>query len=206
MVNQGSTLVDKGQNLRHVSKDHPLVKHCHCVINGLLCCISSVANLLVAVIATDFEENLKLFGREKFRRRPGMIGNVTDVSDDIMVTSAWMEVTGDNQQVFAFNGSVGSNPNLDTTTNILQIMVTETNLNAQQVLTKAGKSERVANWKPGDMPYTRQFLGILLYVGLVSYPKIESYWSTSPIYKNNGILGNKAKEQVPVSLAISAFF
>nr|CAH7750054.1 unnamed protein product [Callosobruchus chinensis] len=65
-------------------------------------------------------------------------------------------------------------------------MVIETNRNAQQVIenTASRKSNsRLSCWRPVTVPEMRKFLGIILYMGLVHYPSIETYWATNPIYK-----------------------
>lgn len=81
-----------------------------------------------------------------------------DVSNDNpennqTVISEWKEVTGNNQQTFAFEGNEGLNPNLATTSSftesnayflfvtedLLETMVVETNRNAEQVIAKLGR-------------------------------------------------------------------
>lgn len=131
--------------------------------------------------------------------------NVPDANtgNNQTVISDWGEVTGNNQQTFAFVGKEGLNPNLATTStftelnayslfvtdDLLEIMVIETNQNAQQVISKLGRrpksNSRLSLWKPVTVPEMRKFLGLVLYMGLVRYPNIEAYWSTNLIYKNN---------------------
>lgn len=117
-----------------------------------------------------------------------------------VLNTAWNDVTGYHQQDFQFDGMFGINPNINVehisvldcyqlfiTEDILQLIVTETNRNAQQVHGKKGsttKKSRLSAWKPTTLEEIRKFIGLLLYMGLVKYPSIESYWSKKPIYKN----------------------
>ncbi|KAK9674605.1 Transposase IS4, partial [Popillia japonica] len=64
---------------------------------------------------------------------------------------------------------------------------TERNRNALQTKQKNGPAKtksRLSCWNPTTLQEMKQFIGLLLYIGLVKYPMIERYWSKKPTYKN----------------------
>lgn len=69
---------------------------------------------------------------------------------------------------------------------ILQPMVDERNRNAAQVLSKVrlNRRSKLRKWKPTTIEEMNQFLGILLYMGLVPMPRITDYWSKNILYRN----------------------
>ncbi len=73
--------------------------------------------------------------------------------------------------------------------NIIDLIVEQTNLYATQiVLTKdTTPSSRIHFWNPVDRDEIWIFLGILMYMGVVRLPKIEDYWSTDTLFKNDVI-------------------
>lgn len=129
------------------------------------------------------------------------IENDQNISNQGQNIHEWDQVTGAHQKVFQFDDQFGVNPNLDiqnisvldsyklfVSDEILQIIVTETNRNADQVIRKKGllrKKSRLAAWKQTDIDEIKKFIGLLVYMGLVRFPTIVSYWSKNKIYKNS---------------------
>ena len=74
---------------------------------------------------------------------------------------------------------------------IIEMIANETNHYATCELTKNNldvkRKSRLHLWQPTNKNEIRQFLGIVLYMGLVQYPKISDYWSTNPFYRNSFI-------------------
>jgi len=72
-------------------------------------------------------------------------------------------------------------------TDIFELMVVETNRNAEQFLSKSRltKFSRFSKWPPTNVDEIEKFMGLLLWFGLVQVPSLESYWSTKIRYKNN---------------------
>ena len=67
---------------------------------------------------------------------------------------------------------------------IMEIIVTETNRYAQQIVSsrQIRRSSRMNRWKDITKEEMETFLGIILVTGLIKYPKMEDYWSLDPIY------------------------
>jgi len=65
-------------------------------------------------------------------------------------------------------------------------MVVETNRNADQVLSKhrLTKSRRFSKWVPTNDVELKQFLGLLMWMGLVQMPSLKDVWSLKMLYKN----------------------
>ena len=74
------------------------------------------------------------------------------------------------------------------TEEMLQNIVTQTNLSAQQFVEthELPPHSRVRQWSKSvhDIDELRQFLAIVLIMGLVQYPQIEHHWSTQWPYSN----------------------
>lgn len=72
------------------------------------------------------------------------------------------------------------------TDDILQLMTEETNRNASQVLAsvRISRKSRLNEWKNTDPTEMKQFLGILMWMGLVPMPRLSDYWSKNLLYKN----------------------
>lgn len=129
------------------------------------------------------------------------VDNIQTNTDHQNNNYTWNLVSGLHQKVFQFDDQFGINPNIDVanisiadsyklfvTDDILEVMVTETNRNAEQVIRGKGvpkKKSRLQMWKPTNLDEMKKFLGLLLYMGLVRYPKIPCYWSKANIYKNS---------------------
>ncbi|XP_050063343.1 piggyBac transposable element-derived protein 4-like [Aphis gossypii] len=73
------------------------------------------------------------------------------------------------------------------TDEIIDLIVLETNRNADQVLSKfrLTKSSRFLKWTPTDATEIQQFLGLLMWMGLVQMPSLKDYWSLKIMYKNS---------------------
>lgn len=69
---------------------------------------------------------------------------------------------------------------------LITIMVTETNRNAEQVISKIrmNRSSRLHDWRPTSPEEIKKFIGILLWMGLHPLPRISDYWTKKIIYKN----------------------
>ena len=67
---------------------------------------------------------------------------------------------------------------------IIEMMVTETNRYAQQIVSsrQIRRSSRMNRWKDTTKEKIETFLGIILVTGLRKYPKTEDYWSLDLIY------------------------
>ncbi|KAJ8932017.1 hypothetical protein NQ314_015025 [Rhamnusium bicolor] len=68
--------------------------------------------------------------------------------------------------------------------NVLELMVTETNRYASQVLGSniRTRGHRMTRWKNTDMDEMKKFLGVILFMGIVNFPKIECYWKLDNLY------------------------
>jgi hypothetical protein len=98
--------------------------------------------------------------------------------------STWNTVSGNYQKHFNFIGNSGPLVILDEcsgpidffklflTDEIIQLMVIETNRNAQQMLSsqKISRGSRFSSWKPITKVEIEHFLGLLLWMGLVKMP------------------------------------
>jgi len=67
---------------------------------------------------------------------------------------------------------------------VIQCMVEETNCNAKQVLESAVES-RLKMWHETDAYEMRQFIGLLIWMGLVHFPSLDKYWSNDMLYCNS---------------------
>lgn len=76
--------------------------------------------------------------------------------------------------------------NLSITDEIINLIVLETNRNANQVLFKyrLTKSSRFCKWVPTNNVEIKQFLGLLMWMGLVQMPRLKDFWSVKKLYKN----------------------
>ena len=87
----------------------------------------------------------------------------------------------------------GENPlsffSLLITDNMLEHIVAQTNLNAQQYIDShdLAPHSRVRRWSKGlhDIDELRRFLAIIIIMGLVRYPQIEYHWGTQWPYSNS---------------------
>lgn len=73
------------------------------------------------------------------------------------------------------------------TDEVINLMVTETNRTAHQTISarRLSRRSRLRDWVPTTAAEMKKFLGLLLYMGLVSLPRISDYWSSSTLYKNS---------------------
>jgi len=77
--------------------------------------------------------------------------------------------------------------NLFVDDSVLEMMVTETNRNAHQVLGQKTLSpeSRIGNWIDTDKNEMRLFLGLLIWMGLDRMPTLDADWRKSVIYSNS---------------------
>jgi len=92
---------------------------------------------------------------------------------------AWFNVTGDYQKQFVFNknpglkiyipenASVWYHFNLFCSDDIIELIVIETNRNAEQFLSKIrlSKASRFSKWVPTNYNEIKKFIGLLLWMG-----------------------------------------
>lgn len=69
---------------------------------------------------------------------------------------------------------------------LLDIVVTETNRYAHQLLSNRAPKKRapMAKWKDCTKEEIKKFLGILMIMGICALPKRQMYWSKNPMYGN----------------------
>lgn len=84
------------------------------------------------------------------------------------------------------NASIWYYLNLFISDDIIELIVIETNRNADQYLSKIrlSKSSRFSKWTPTNFYEIKKFIGLLMWFGLVQMPSIESYWSLKSRYSN----------------------
>lgn len=70
---------------------------------------------------------------------------------------------------------------------ILELIVLETNRFATQILQQKrhSRSSRINKWRPTNKVEMRKFFGIVMYMGIVKYPKISDYWRNHIFYKQS---------------------
>jgi hypothetical protein len=62
--------------------------------------------------------------------------------------------------------------------NLIDKLVTETNLYAEQSIQQPMSAHsRMNNWVPTDHSEMRAFIGVMMAIGLLKKPTIESYWN-----------------------------
>lgn len=73
------------------------------------------------------------------------------------------------------------------TNEIIDLMVVETNRNADQMLNgrRITKASRYSKWTPTDSDEIKLFLGLLIWMGLMPLPSLKNYWSVKTRYKNH---------------------
>uniref|UniRef100_A0A1B6HG03 Uncharacterized protein n=1 Tax=Homalodisca liturata TaxID=320908 RepID=A0A1B6HG03_9HEMI len=71
---------------------------------------------------------------------------------------------------------------------VIDLMVTETNRNAHDVISKLrlSRKSRLKDWRDTNPEEMKKFIGLLLYMGLVTLPRISDYWSTNALYSFSG--------------------
>lgn len=67
---------------------------------------------------------------------------------------------------------------------IIQVMVTETNRYAQQYLakTRLSRGARMNKWQDVTEVEMKKFIGIIIVTGLLKFPRIEDYWKKDQIF------------------------
>lgn len=69
--------------------------------------------------------------------------------------------------------------------NVLDFLVSETNRYAHQIINsrRLSKCSRLKKWTPIDRTEMRNFLGLIVWMGLVNMPNLRDYWRTDFLYK-----------------------
>lgn len=135
----------------------------------------------------------------------------------------WSHVTGGliefqcNKQggfnVALYESCIGKSPvdyyQLFIDSEIIDEIVIQTNKYAEQkivqgILDQSIKPHSICtNWTETNSKEIMRFMSIVIYMGLVTLPKIRDYWSKNVLYKNEFIKAtNSVQEQVP-SIAIN---
>jgi hypothetical protein len=69
--------------------------------------------------------------------------------------------------------------------NVLDFLISETNRYAHQIINsrRLSKCSRLKKWTPIDRTEMRNFLGLIVWMGLVNMPNLRDYWRTDFLYK-----------------------
>jgi len=69
--------------------------------------------------------------------------------------------------------------------NVLDFLVSETNRYAHQIINSRtlSKCSRLKKWTPIDRTEMRNFLGLIVWMGLVNMPSLKDYWRKDFLYK-----------------------
>ncbi|KAE9525673.1 hypothetical protein AGLY_014200 [Aphis glycines] len=140
-------------------------------------------------VESDVEESIN---DEKLDSSPASFSNTTRIE-------VWNYVTSKNRKQFLFNNAYSGlkidippdSSALDIfklffTSEIIDLIVVETNRNAEQFLSKnrLSKFSRFAKWIPTNENEIQKFFGLIIWMGLVQMPTLEDYWCNSTRYKN----------------------
>ncbi|XP_055918628.1 piggyBac transposable element-derived protein 4-like [Eupeodes corollae] len=123
--------------------------------------------------------------------------DVVDISSNI-----WAAVSGRSLKTFVFtdhhsipgisNMEISSIRPIDlfglmVTDEVYALIVLQTNLNANQSLSRSTvtRRSRMKKWDDTNVPEIRKFLGLVIYIAIIKYPAISLYWKTNQFYKNN---------------------
>ena len=70
---------------------------------------------------------------------------------------------------------------------IFELIMKETNQNAHQFLSshRVSRKSRFSKWKDTNKDEIKQFLELVMFMGLVKYPSISCYWSKKPIHTSD---------------------
>lgn len=80
---------------------------------------------------------------------------------------------------------------------IINLLVTETNRNADEFLEKIKEvckntnrnvPQRYKEWQTLDSSDIKKFIGLVMYMGIVNEPQMNLYWSTDPLYRNEFVV------------------
>lgn len=121
--------------------------------------------------------------------------NVDDAEEAPVQQSEWSEFSG-RQKSISFQETGGLNKQLPDDINpydvftlfvddeIINLLVLETNRYAQQKLNESRLTpgSRMHKWKPTNPEEIKQFLGLLLWMGLVKVSPIANYWAKNELY------------------------
>lgn len=125
--------------------------------------------------------------------------NNEDESDDdspVPTDGNWHNYEGRHQQFqFTGNGGIKLNPCPSTPydyfraivdNEVLDLIVKNTNINAQKVLCekRISRRSRLNKWQAINREDIAKYFGLLLWMGLHPLPKIEDYWSNKTLYRN----------------------
>ena len=142
-----------------------------------------------------------------------------DEISDLNANSAmqWSHYRG-RQKEFEFSGKSGvqialENPSvldifqLFIDDEVIQLMVKETNRYAHQILeaNTVTRTSRLAKWHDTCASEMKQFIGLLLWMGLVQLPHLASYWKTNVLYKNSVASSTMSRNRFQILLSMWHF-
>ncbi|XP_054747936.1 piggyBac transposable element-derived protein 4-like [Anastrepha obliqua] len=122
---------------------------------------------------------------------PTALSNVVDSSE----TNIWTEFTS-RQKTFTFTGRSGLQQPIPTDiscidafllfvdNDVIEVIVSETNKYAEEYVNKGAltRFSRKKNWIPTTDFEMKNFLGLLLWMGLVKVGSLKDYWSKDLLY------------------------
>ena len=120
-------------------------------------------------------------GREEYEIYESVGANVEDSSSEESTMQAGCTASVEGESPLDFFS-------LLLTDDMLMHIVMQTNLSAQQFIEsrELSRHSRVRRWSKGvhNINELRQFLAIIIIMGLVRYPQIEHHWATQWPYSN----------------------
>ena len=77
--------------------------------------------------------------------------------------------------------------NMFVTDEIMELIVEQTNLYARQIINNqtVTRKSRLNDWVPTSIEEMKNFLGLVIAMGLNHKPSIKNYWSKDPLYAQN---------------------
>lgn len=85
---------------------------------------------------------------------------------------------------------------------ILQFVVDETNINAENIflMAETKTKSRITEWRPVTVDELLIFLGIFLHMGIVRQPRMRDYWKNDPLFKIQGISSSMSRNRFLIIL------
>lgn len=93
------------------------------------------------------------------------------------------------------------------TDDLLDIIVIETNKYAKQKIKESSLTGRawLHSWKPTTRDEIKKFIGIIVYMSIVTFPELSLYWSKSKLYVNSFVRNLMTRERFEVVLSCLHF-
>jgi len=145
----------------------------------------------------DFDDSFHLSSSSSESDSGNDVDEVS-ANNDTNIYLDWDTVTGTNQKNFIFNEVEDIQFNFEIklsclqyfkifmTDDLVNIMVTETNRNANQFLqlNRLTRGSRMRKWVDTTYAEMNSFIGLLFYMGLVKISSISKYRSKNTLYQN----------------------